>query len=207
MASVLAAPFQTLEATIDLALAGCETLIDVGCGASSPLRGVKAGSHRVGVDAHADSLQRSATNRIHHSYVQADVRKLRDHFKPKSFDAVVALDVIEHLEKNEGWELLAAIESIARRKVIVFTPNGFLAQGADDNPWQVHLSGWTVEEFTSRGYQVWGMHGWKPLRKEYAAIRGRPKFFWNFFSSLTQSLVRAHPSHAFQLFCIKDLTT
>jgi len=68
-------------------------------------------------------------------------------FKENSFDCVLASDVIEHFSKEEGYKLIEMMEKIARRKVIIYTPNGFLKQGEyDNNPWQVHKSGWNVKE-------------------------------------------------------------
>ena len=56
----------------------------------------------------------------------------------------------------------------------------------------------------SMGYHVIGINGWKPLRKEYAAVRFQPKYFWLLVSHLTQIFVRNRPEHAFQILCIKE---
>ena len=103
---------------------------------------------------------------------------------------------------------MAAMEAVARRRVIVFTPNGFLPQDAfDGNPYQVHRSGWTVQEMRSRGYEVRGIHGWRPLRGERAAVRWPPRPFWGRLSLHTQRLFLERPHHAFQLLCTKDVDT
>lgn len=73
-----------------------------------------------------------------------------------SVDTVVLLDVIEHLEKDEGRRLLDATVALARSQVVVFTPLGFAPQGADEDTdawglggteWQIHRSGWLPEDF------------------------------------------------------------
>ena len=46
-------------------------------------------------------------------------------FSDRSFDAVIALELLEHLNKEEGYELIHNMERWARSKVIVSTPNGF----------------------------------------------------------------------------------
>ncbi len=103
-------------------------------------------------------------------------------------------------------KLLDDMERIAKEKVIVYTPNGFLPQGTvRDNPYQVHLSGWTTEEFESRGYNVIGINGWKPLRHEFSRIRFRPIIFWKLVSGLTRRLVRIYPKLAFQLLATKEM--
>jgi hypothetical protein len=80
-------------------------------------------------------------------------------FADSSWDVVLLVDVLEHLTEVSGWELLAAAERIARKKVIVFTPEGFSSQDAWA-PWglpycelQAHLSGWDVNALESVGYE------------------------------------------------------
>lgn len=41
------------------------------------------------------------------------------------FDLIVALDLIEHLPKSEGYLLLYEIDRISSKSSLVFTPNGF----------------------------------------------------------------------------------
>ena len=80
-----------------------------------------------------------------------------------SVDTVMALDVIEHMEKEEGLRLLHEAKRIARHQVVVFTPLGFFPQShAPDEldrwhmhggRWQSHRSGWEPEEF-GREWQI-----------------------------------------------------
>jgi len=73
-----------------------------------------------------------------------------------SVDAVVLMDVIEHLEKSDGVRLLEKTVELARSQIVVQTPLGFLPQGEDEVEdawgmdgvdWQVHRSGWLPEDF------------------------------------------------------------
>jgi len=78
-------------------------------------------------------------------------------FPPRSVDTVALLDVVEHLDKEDGRRLLRQTEGLARRQIVVFTPLGFLPQEATAGPdaWglgggstvQVHRSGWSPEDF------------------------------------------------------------
>jgi SAM-dependent methyltransferase len=187
-------------------LPDCRSVLDVGCGEDARLMSLVPGIPRsVGVDAKIPKTTRSAAG--HSEYRQLDIRSLAGHFPPESFDCVVALDVIEHLDRSDGLHLLESMEAIAGKKVIVFTPNGFLPQPpAPDNPHQEHLSGWSAEDFERRGYEVVGINGWKPLRGPYAEVRWRPRGLWRRLSMLTQPLVDAHPRWAFQLLCVKVVT-
>lgn len=185
----------------------CESVLDVACGSDSPFR-LLSGEviYSVGVDAHQPSLDRSENLGIHTETKRIDVLELDEHFDPGSFDAVLLLDLIEHLEKRDALRLLRTAERIARKRVVVFTPNGFLPQEPyDDNEHQRHRSGWSVEEMEQLGYRVWGVNGWKPLRGERARVRWTPRWFWTRVSWLTQSFVRQRPHQAFQLYCVKEL--
>ncbi|MCE4606744.1 MAG: hypothetical protein F7B59_05360, partial [Desulfurococcales archaeon] len=83
-------------------------------------------------------------------------------------------------------------------------PNGFVEQHEyDDNPYQVHLSGYSYEEMKKMGFRIIGVGGWKGLRGERGNIVCQPKIFWFLISRLTQFYVKNHPENAFTLLCVK----
>jgi hypothetical protein len=184
-------------------LAGMGTILDVGCGSDSPLQFVH-GPRKVGVDAFAPSLEASRARGLHDEYLQMELQGLA--LAPKSYDAVVLLDLIEHFEKAEGLAFLARLEAIARRKVLVFTPNGFLAQPPyEDNPWQLHRSGWEVGEFEGLGYRVEGVLGWKPLRGELNRPRFHPWPLWERVANASRLVTGSRPHLDAGLLAVKDL--
>jgi hypothetical protein len=190
---------------LEKAVSGCGTLLDVGCGSDSPVQTFNTKISCSGVDAFKGSLDISRQKKIHDRYFRMNVVDIGKKFKRDSFDCVTALDLIEHLNKKNGLKLVSMMEKIARRKIIIFTPNGFLKQGSiHNNPYQVHVSGWTPSEMKKLGFRVIGINGWKPLRTEMAAIRYRPWFFWRIISDISQLFVRNRPEKAFQILCIKD---
>ncbi len=183
-----------------------QSVLDVGCGARSPLAKVPKHFRAVGIDAFEESIAKSKKLGIHDSYIRLDVTLIEKKVKPKTFDAVVALDLIEHLTKREGEQMLTAMERIARKKIIVMTPNGFYRQDPyENNPYQVHKSGWTTRDFHSRGYKVLGIRGFKMLRGEYATIRFKPWFIWATLSSLSQYILLLFPELSYQIFAVKNV--
>lgn len=67
---------------------------------------------------------------------------------------VTMLDVIEHMEKEDGHNFLNYV-FYKFNHFIVFTPSGFYEQEATkDNPYQEHVSGWFEEDFLSYGMRV-----------------------------------------------------
>lgn len=195
-------PLITYILSLRRMLADCRTILDLGCGASSPIRYIDGKT--LGCDLNKSLIKSAIMNRTHDSFKIEDVTKINNFFKPKSFEAVVALDVIEHLPKMEGKKFIKTMESIASKKIIIFTPNGFLPNKLEDL--DEHLSGWTVEEMEAYGFRVFGMYGYKGLRCEGQELRFKPKFFWGIISEITQWVYTWYnPRHAAAIFCIKDI--
>jgi len=72
-------------------------------------------------------------------------------------DAIYLLDVIEHMEKHKGYEVIKLAKKIARDQIVVFTPFGFMEQEGDawglgGDYWQTHRSGWLPQDF--KGWQT-----------------------------------------------------
>lgn len=198
--------FSSYRKELEKAVGESKSLLDVGCGKDSPIQYFPKGIYCVGVDAYKPSIQKSKEKKIHNEYHNIDVLEIGNEFKCRSYDCVIALDLIEHLEKKDGLKLIEMMEKIAREKVVIFTPKGFLPQKEhDNNPWQVHKSGWEVEEMQSKGYEVIGINGWKPLRGECAVPKLWPKFLWIIISDMTQPFVRNKPEKAFQILCVKTI--
>lgn len=199
---------QAFLAVFSQSIDGVGSVLDVGCGSRSPLAMLSPRPFAVGIDSHLPSLQASKAAGIHDEVAVGDALELVDTFGMDSFDAVIAMDVIEHLPKEQGWELLRQMETVARRRVIVFTPNGFLPQvrsAVEANPAQEHVSGWTASEFRDRGYTVTGINGWRRLRGPGLVPTIKPTSIGLRVSMLSQPLVQGRPDYAFQLFAVRQL--
>jgi 2-polyprenyl-3-methyl-5-hydroxy-6-metoxy-1,4-benzoquinol methylase len=184
-------------------LRDCRTVLDIGCGTASPLKDVPGDFYAVGLDAHRPALEASRRAGLHDAYILQDVRAID--LLADSYDAVVLLDLIEHLPEGEARALLSRAEHVAARKLILSTPNGFLYQGAyDDNPFQAHRSGWAVDALQALGYRVIGIQGHKALRGERARLRA-PRPLTAVVSALSEPVVHRRPRLAFELLAIKDV--
>jgi hypothetical protein len=202
-------PAQTLRRMMERdALAGCDSVLDVGSGASMDLRwfGVK---HCVGIEAYQPDYEKALQNGSHDEMVLGTVCELDKHFKPNQFDACLSVDVIEHVTKEDGLKMMRDMEAIARRKIVIITPNGWLEQHhTEEGDLQVHLSGWEASEMKGYGYRVLGLLGPKFLRGEYHMLKWRPKFFWGLVSMVGHLLwTRWHPSQAASILCVKTKKT
>jgi len=137
-------------------------------------------------------------------------------FPNKSFDAVILIDVIEHLTKKDGIALLKKMEKWANKKIIITTPNGFVSQpSVDDNKLQLHLSGWKPQEFINKNYKAYGLAGLKIIRKNeipiddktlFSSIKWQPKIFWFAIASISQIFTYHLPKLSFQNFYVKKIS-
>lgn len=183
--------------------AGCTSALDLACGYNSLIQCTDI-PHKVGVEVFSEYLNKSKEKGIHDEYIQEDILSVQ--FPPRSYDLVLCSEIIEHLDKQDGFTLLENAERWAAKKVIIATPNGYLQQEEyDDNPLQIHKSGWTVDEFEKRGYVVRGIGGLKALKGERGEIKYKPYFLWRIVSDLSQKLVYFFPRIAFQLFAVKTI--
>lgn len=186
------------------ALRGCDSVLDVGCGGNSNLRLLEA-RRLAGIDGWAPSVEKARTNNTHDEVSLGDVRELDKLFRPGQFDACVALDVIEHLPKEDGLKLAAAMERVAGKAVVFLTPKGFLPQRhTEQSDLQVHLSGWEPAEMRGLGYRVLGMLGPKALRGEYHVLKHKPRALWAVASLFCQLVwCRWRPGSAAAILCVK----
>jgi SAM-dependent methyltransferase len=186
-------------------LAGCDTVLDLGCGngINSPIEGLRL-KHSVGVDLFEPYIQSSRKSKIHSEYIHADIRDIE--FKNRSFDAVLMLRVLEHMDKSDGQNMIAKCSRWAGKKVIIVTPNGYLPQEEfDDNPLQEHKSAWLTDDFISAGYTVHGINGWKGLRGYRGLPKLKPRLFGELVSDISQKLTYSRPRTAFQLLAVKPI--
>ena len=88
---------------------------------------------------------------------QASAIEVLKTLSDKSVDSVYLLDVIEHLEKDEGKRLLFELERVTLQQIVIFTPLGYMPQhvevdkrdrwGLSGGDYQEHKSGWLPEDF------------------------------------------------------------
>ena len=184
-------------------LRDCRSLLDLGCG-SFPLNA------RLGLDLDycfgVEIVPKSV--RVARKYLDDitcdDIRNVT--FEEKSFDAVAAIDVIEHFDKHESLELISKMEKWARKLVIVVTPSGQTPGFIDSNLpielgiCQKHKCGFIFSDLEKLGFKVYGIRGLKAFRR----IRENVPFLM-LFSVITQLFCRYRPNFASGLLAVKRL--
>ncbi len=210
--------FHTMEYCICSELSGCKTVLDIGCGPDSPIQKCKNIKYSVGVEPYLPYLKKSQQRKIHNKYLNKKIEDLN--FPDKTFDAIILIDVIEHMDKKSGEALLNKISKWAKKKIIITTPNGYFSMGAvDGNSYQAHLSGWTVDDFAKFGYGCQGLTGAKFMYasenqvEEFAEgsfsfvnMRYKPKSLSFILNAFLQIFVYYLPRHAFELLAVKKIS-
>jgi hypothetical protein len=189
----------------------CHTALDIGCGHLSRLSQFRPGIRTVGLDVFPETLADARARGQHDDYVLADIQKINpdtilEQFDGRPFDLVTLFDVIEHMPKRQGYELLEKCERLTSKYILIQTPNGFMAQGPEfGNEFQRHLSGWFPHDFEGLAYTVYG-NATKVLRGYWAMPR------YNFPGALQCDavlawLLRVEKKHrrAYCLIAIKDV--
>lgn len=95
--------------------------------------------------------------------VKQDALNYVENAADDSFDAISIIDGIEHFTKERGKRLIKEMKRVARKQVILFTPDGFVrnephdawgihAEHADEA--QKHKSGWSQAELEKEGFML-----------------------------------------------------
>ena len=169
----------------------------------------------MGVEAFLPYLKTAKEKNTHEEYIDKKIQELE--FPENSFDAVIMIEVIEHMTREDGLEILRKAEKWARKKVIVSTPSGYFPMGkVDNNIFQRHLSGWTLGEFRKWGYHVYGVSGIKffyqgenqvdsLLHCDSAStnIRFRPRVLFYGLNAFFQIFNYYRPGYSFGLLAVK----
>ena len=183
-------------------------ILDIGCGKGEPMKFINRHKrfYTVGVDVFEPYINECKRQGTHNEYVLCDIQKLP--FPRKSFDIVLCMEVLEHLQREAGQKLLEAMEEIARKQVIISTPVGTYKQHTyDDNPHQEHKTIWRPAELKKLGYKVRG-HGLRNIGGREGLISSLPRIIqplgyivW----VLVGPLVHFSPRLAGDMVCIKSL--
>jgi hypothetical protein len=137
------------------------TVLDLGAG-SAPYWRAKRLSQAL-VDKVVGLTLLDASSEFDNEELEGIILKRKNGLVPKDleqideneFDLVLALDLIEHLPKHEGYALLYHLDRIAKFSSVISTPTGFAWQPpANNNRYNAHISEWRVKELKKLGWKA-----------------------------------------------------
>lgn len=121
-----------------------------------------------------------------------------------SFDLVIALDIIEHLSKVDGYRLLYEMNRVSKRGIGLSCPNGFSWQPPSPlNPFQAHISSWEAKEFRQMGFAVKPYNGLRATSKPFGQKKYPVNFAtgpWFLFENI---LARIFPSQSSNIWAVR----
>lgn len=82
-----------------------------------------------------------------------DIRKLP--FKKDTIRTCIVFEVLEHLSKSSGRQLLKQLEIICKGKILIFTPINYPQEAIRDNSFEKHESFRTLSEFERMGFSAY----------------------------------------------------
>lgn len=186
-----------------------KTILELGCG-KGDFADLINKNHQfdiTGVDIFEPYFEKCREKGMYKKLLKGDLtKKLK--FRNRSFDEVVCLQTIEHLSKEDGASIISQMEAIANNLIVISTPNGECSQEEyDDNKHQRHLSIWTTDDFTKKGYKVYGV-GLKWVYGTHSHVEERFKLIklpFYFLSFLMNPVANRFPAIACQIIAIKRI--
>lgn len=165
---------------------GIKTILDVGAGdcwfTDHLTRETEAEIH-VAVDIWEPSLEKARAKGIPGlTTFGMDVREYLRLRADAAFDAVLAIDLVEHFKEEDFTWMLGQLERVAKHLVIVWTTYGFVEQGpfsmdGEPNPYQEHFYGPMPEDF--KGWNV-------DVHADWHGDRGGGMFCYKFIEPIPE---------------------
>jgi len=136
-----------------------DEVIDFGCGLMPLTRNIEC-KKMIGIDGWYPYIKQLRNELIEQGHIfiwHLDLSgPLLGAANDNSIDVCLAIDFIEHLEKEDALILIKHMERIARKRVIIYTTHGFISQEREDNAeFQRHRCGFDPSEFEGMGYRTW----------------------------------------------------
>lgn len=119
-------------------------------------------------------------------------------FSSNSFDTVLLLDVIEHLEEVKGIELIEEAKRVASQRVVLSTPNRPAFRDAHatitgPNDLEAHLSYWSRKTLRDLGFRLYGA-GWDPGGRYWRGLLHRAGLL-SFYDAAVRPTIAGLSSH------------
>jgi 2-polyprenyl-3-methyl-5-hydroxy-6-metoxy-1,4-benzoquinol methylase len=72
--------------------------------------------------------------------------------KDNSYELVIAIDILEHFSKEDGYIFLDELKRVSSQNVLISTPKTFIPQEIEANPYENHRSLWEEEELKNNQF-------------------------------------------------------
>jgi 2-polyprenyl-3-methyl-5-hydroxy-6-metoxy-1,4-benzoquinol methylase len=144
-----------------------ETVLDVGCGLGrwGTLIHTNYWEAKLDHPPAVDGFDGFAPNvdycRRHGAYRRVWEQLLPDRLDGE-WDTVLAVEIVEHIAQDAVFDVIDELERVARRRIVISTPNSPHLRGGLDTPvgfnaLEAHVSYVSAHELRRRGYEIRGV--------------------------------------------------
>jgi hypothetical protein len=150
------------------------SLLDLGCRDCWHTAGLPGVTRHVGVEVWPLALERGVQKAMaggipNFEPVHCEALAYLTDCEDGAFDAVLAIDLLEHFKKQDGLTLLDEMKRVASHLAVVWTTLGYVKQAAYDvdgnpNPYEEHKWGPVPDNFMERNYRVRSYPLWHQQR-------------------------------------------
>ena len=129
----------------------CNSVLELGCRYGDRLKIIHNDALKFGIEIHKPFLDASPYDftKLHGDILDFDQIIL------DSMDCVMLIDVIEHLNKDDGIELIKRLQAYGMSKILIQTPNGQYEQGPEPgNKYNAHRSTWINDDLDQLGFKT-----------------------------------------------------
>jgi hypothetical protein len=116
--------------------------------------------------------------------------------------------VMEHLDRDTVLQtaLIAKMSRCAKKKVIIFAPNGFVENDeVDGDVYQRHVSAWEPIDWTRQGYKVRGATGFRYILGKASLPKYHPYSIMFILAMLSQPVIYNKPEMAWHSYAVREL--
>lgn len=140
-----------------------ESLLVLCCGIGQELKRLNT-NNITAVDISPEYIKEVKKNYPEVNAINSDALDFARKQPDNSYDVVSFIDGLEHMDKKSGIEILGHIKRIARKRVVLFLPEGLSPDGylrnEPHNAWDIegadeyqkHKSGWRDDEIKALGF-------------------------------------------------------
>ena len=145
----------------------------------------------VGCDGYLPNVEMSQRSGVYSNVLHVNFPPLP--FDNLSFDTVLILDVLEHIQEEKALKLIGEAKRIARQSIIISTPNfpnfrkphmtitGF-------NDMEAHISYWSRRRLRQLGFRLYGA-GWRPAGRYWRGLLRITNLLSFYDEAIRQSLM------------------
>jgi 2-polyprenyl-3-methyl-5-hydroxy-6-metoxy-1,4-benzoquinol methylase len=89
---------------------------------------------------------------VYNNILVGDALEMLAGVPDNTYELVLAIDILEHFEKPEGFNFLRECRRVSRGAVLISTPRDFHHQEVEANPLENHRSHWNESDLQGAGF-------------------------------------------------------